>query len=518
MGRKVIIADDEIMICEGIARVIPWEKLGLELVKTVYDGRMLEEALQEMEPDIVIVDIEMPYQNGIEVIRKFADAGRRTQYIIVSAYNEFEYAQTAMAYGVREYLLKPISRDDLLKALANCTKRLLEEQGRRQLYSMIQANESVVVSALRLEMLRDLILGISHREETAYQYCGMEQLEEQDCRLVVLMSEQDDSEIYNPIAFKELGELFLAGAHVRYSTIVENMCVVLVGELDVEKLYRLTGEFKEKYKQIYAGDAFVVISDICKVGEIREEFLKSAEICKNSVEFGSGETVLACNGKGAVVAERDRLHLEQYEDIVMDIRLKNEEQMRAKVRELLERMQALSWGLDSIRMVCLEFCFRIYSKCGPLPDRDMTAIVQRIQRSVDLEELEQRMVHFFLEISREECGRQMVKSEPIVEKIKEIVEAEYMDADLNIRKLATTRLYLSPDYIGRIFKKQTSMSITRYITAVRIEKAKAMLKQGDCKIFEVALQCGFGYNSQYFSQIFKKFTGVLPSEYENAKG
>ncbi len=517
MGRKVIIADDEVMICEGIARVIPWEKLGLELVKTVYDGKMLEEALLESEPDIVITDIEMPYQNGIEVIRKFADAGRMTQYIIVSAYNEFEYAQTAMAYGVREYLLKPISRDDLVGALTNCMKRIREEQGKRQLYGMIKANESVVVSALRMEMLRDLLLGFGHRDEAAYQYCGMERMEGQECRLVVLMSEQDDSEIYNPIAFKELGELFLAGAHVLYSTIVEDMCVLIVDELDVGKLSRLTREFKEKYKQIYAGDAFVVISNICKVGDVRDEFLKSAEICKNSVEYGSGETVVAGVGNGAAVADRNKLHLERYDDVVMDIRLKNEEQVASKVHELLEKMQALSWSKDSIRLTCMEFGLRIYSKCSASPGRDMTAFIQRIQGAANLWELEEKLIRFFLEIPAGEAGAEQVKTEPIVEKIKEIVEAEYMDTDLSIRKMATTRLYLSPDYIGRIFKKKMSMSITRYITLVRLEKAKAMLRQGDKKVFEVALQCGFGYNSQYFSQIFKKFTGVLPSEYENAR-
>ena len=88
-----------------------------------------------------------------------------------------------------------------------------------------------------------------------------------------------------------------------------------------------------------------------------------------------------------------------------------------------------------------------------------------------------------------------------------------MDDTLCIRKMANTELYLSPDYIGKIFKKKMSMSITRYIACVRVEKAKELLNQGKYKIFEVAYLCGFGYNSQYFSQIFKKFTGMMPSEY-----
>ena len=511
MSYKVIIADDEVMICEGIARVIPWSEMGLELTMSVYDGQMLSEALIAAEPDIVIIDIEMPFKNGIEVIRDYVDSRKKTQFIIVSAYNEFEYAQAAMTYGIREYLLKPISKKELIKALNNCIRRLREEESAEQLQGMLQENESMVVATLRAEMMRDLLRGHGHEKEAVYQYCGMEAIEERECRLIVLMNEQDDQEIYNPVEFKELCELFLAKAGVECSMMADDLCVVIVRELNLEKIHQFIDVLKDKYRRLFAGEVFTAIGAVCRIGDIRGEFLKLRDVCKNSVEYRPGDTVLVAGRAG--LANRDQLRLEEYEDIVMDIRLRNEEQIAARIREMTTQMRRLEWNDFSIRMVCMEYCLRIYSKCGVDRNQDMTSVIGRLQNAGSLEELEQEMTTFFLRIFEKDSHAGSMKNDPIVEKIKEIVEQKYMDDTLCIRKMANTELYLSPDYIGKIFKKKMSMSITRYIACVRVEKAKELLNQGKYKIFEVAYLCGFGYNSQYFSQIFKKFTGMMPSEY-----
>ena len=102
----------------------------------------------------------------------------------------------------------------------------------------------------------------------------------------------------------------------------------------------------------------------------------------------------------------------------------------------------------------------------------------------------------------------------IVEKVKAIVEEDFGDAELNIKKIGEEKLFLTPDYIGRVFKKETGESLKVYINRVRVEKAKELIRGNKHKMHEVAKLCGFDNNAKYFSCVFKKVAGVYPCEYK----
>ena len=103
--------------------------------------------------------------------------------------------------------------------------------------------------------------------------------------------------------------------------------------------------------------------------------------------------------------------------------------------------------------------------------------------------------------------------EAIVEKIKAIVDEEFGNFELNIKTIGEEKLFLTPDYVGRVFKKVTGESLKDYINRIRVEKAKELIKKNKYKIYEVAKICGFDNNAKYFSCVFKKITGVYPKEF-----
>ena len=116
-------------------------------------------------------------------------------------------------------------------------------------------------------------------------------------------------------------------------------------------------------------------------------------------------------------------------------------------------------------------------------------------------------------VSASACERRDTTNK-IIAKIMHIVENEYCDPTLCVKKIGEERLFLTPDYIGRLFKRKVGMSINEYINIYRIEKAKMLLSENKYKIYEVAKLCGFNNNAKHFSFVFKKLTGVLPRDYK----
>ena len=125
---SVVIIDDNKIAAEAIAKVTDWEKCGCEVVGTAFDGITGLKLIQDASPAIVIIDIQMPGFNGLDIIKKIKDENRDIRFIIISGYSQFEYARQAIRYGVNDYLLKPIMTDEMEQALLRVTALLKRQE------------------------------------------------------------------------------------------------------------------------------------------------------------------------------------------------------------------------------------------------------------------------------------------------------------------------------------------------------------------------------------------------------
>ncbi|HEY8349074.1 MAG TPA: response regulator [Clostridia bacterium] len=107
---RVLIADDEIKVCQLITHLVDWQSLGFEIAGVVNDGKAAYQFICDNKPDIVITDIRMPNYDGIELVRRAKELYPEMHFIIISGYSHFEYAQSAIKYGVEDYLLKPLKK------------------------------------------------------------------------------------------------------------------------------------------------------------------------------------------------------------------------------------------------------------------------------------------------------------------------------------------------------------------------------------------------------------------------
>ena len=125
---KMIISDDEKMICLLISQLLDWENLGIEIVGMAYTGIEAYEMIKEKKPDIVISDIRMPGYDGLELIKKIKEDKIETEFVMISGFKQFEYAQRAMKYGVKYYLLKPIEEEKLLEIVLEIKEAIQEKR------------------------------------------------------------------------------------------------------------------------------------------------------------------------------------------------------------------------------------------------------------------------------------------------------------------------------------------------------------------------------------------------------
>lgn len=125
---KVIVVDDETWICKLIRKIVDWEAVGFRIIADVQEPQDALKLIEQEKPDLVVTDIRMPGLDGISLIKEVRNKGIDTEFVIISGYSDFEYAQSAVSHGVLGYLLKPISKDDLYEILEKAKKQIRNKQ------------------------------------------------------------------------------------------------------------------------------------------------------------------------------------------------------------------------------------------------------------------------------------------------------------------------------------------------------------------------------------------------------
>ena len=157
MGMKVIIVDDEKKICQLIQFLVDWEKMGLEVAGVAYNGIDALRLVEELEPAIIITDIKMPGCDGLELIQQVQQRKQDIHFIIISGYQDFEYARKAIRYGVRDYLSKPVQKDELEETLQRVAAERLENQEHEQNVNILRNKVQQQSTQIKQTFLKNLV-------------------------------------------------------------------------------------------------------------------------------------------------------------------------------------------------------------------------------------------------------------------------------------------------------------------------------------------------------------------------
>lgn len=527
---RILIADDEKKIGLLVRELIDWEGLDLELIGIVQDGREARDIILREEPDIVITDIRMPNLSGLDMIKAVTQAGKKVHFIVISGYRYFEYAQTALKYGVEDYLLKPIEEEEL----------------NRILYQVCDAEKRKKKESLRIEHLEkklDNSKYILHKEL-------MNQMI--DCREHILLSEVNEDygvnltagifralcikvdrsirEERNPAQEKLIVQKLIK---LTEETLREGVTDLLCSEQDSMSILVLLNYDNEQQKQIQHA-----------INELHLRF------CEYIAGFGSYEVTLGVSGevgafehiKYLLEMAREAVHgrlfagtgkrldnySERFDTVYQAARLA--EQYSGKLRQSVEIMDAVK--LESCIRTCFAtaqqeglMAYEFYELARELIVRFCTAMAEYFQKDMGgiLEEwldtanhcntvgmLTKYLVSGMGAYTREQL---QVKSElerrPVIEAV-EYIRQNYREK-ISLEDIAADRGF-NANYFSELFKNETGKNFTAYLLEVRMEAAKVLLRDSRDTIYEIAEKVGYR-DAKFFSQQFTKTVGIKPTEY-----
>ncbi len=507
---KVMIADDERIIRETISQLIDWNSLGLELVGVCQNGIEAFDMIQDESPDIVLTDIKMPGLSGIELIARISANNRDTQFILLSGYGEFDYAREAMKYGVRHYLLKPCAEEQIVASL----REAAEECYRHRATNRAESSQTryVLYHNIIVEILNELAMVTDDRHAQVYEpYRKYLDFDGEPYDLLCLhgVQETEMEDVYEQIR----------SYHSEHTPGLPLHGVYVPGQLML---------FCKKYE----GDSRSVMTmlDSLSQGENGPRFTQEGYRLSSLATLldtlwsrasrygtlrylGNLHPVSSCNYRGVIQSVKTLC------EEIRTLRADPSAQSRAAQTEKAEELLKILSGVinpDFLLQLCSSVLLSFSNDSLFFTPVEATERMIELQGFSAAEEINASFAPWLRELFRTPGG---AEQDRLVARIQSYVREHLDNPDLTLKWIAETYLFMNVDYVSRKFARETGCKFSRYLTDTRIQYAKQLLAEnGAEKIQSVAEQVGCGNNPQYFSQIFKKSTGMSPSAYAKMIG
>jgi len=509
---KVFLVEDEVTTREGIRDNVDWHSVGFELCGEASDGEVALPQIEIIQPDVLITDIKMPFMDGLQLCRIIRQHWAWMKIIIISGYNDFQYAQSAIKLGVSEYVLKPVSVQDLQTILARMAFILDQEKVERAHLKQLSRQVQDTLQLQREKFLLRLLTG----GESAVS--AIEQGQELGLNLMAPCYQVYVLSVH----------LSASSRPLPYETAqqVENIINGVIGGNPWVLLTRVgPGQFvflfkAESMEQIEQESAF--LAEL-----VREEIEKSTDC---SVALGAGSPqrrlgdlyhsfaqawMLAESGPAAPPAEEikkaDPSQLFQF------LQHGNIEELDAffdaVYRPLIEPPTPsglmLHYLLIDATLATAKFLSELGGNVGQLSDSILTTGESISPATPDqfknrLQKLAETAFAFRDSLAKTDRSS-------IIQAARAYIAAHYTDPNLSLAEVAA-HVHFSPNHFSVVFSEETGSTFKDYLTQLRIEQAKKLLRMSHCKCSEVA--CQVGYNDpHYFSLIFRKKTGLTPQQY-----
>ncbi|NLI20950.1 MAG: response regulator [Clostridiales bacterium] len=526
---KVFLADDEIVVREGIRSNFPWEQTDFILAGEAPDGEMALSMLQDIKPDILITDIRMPFMDGLELCRAVSATMPWMYIVILSGYDDFAYAREAISLGVKEYLLKPVSGQELLQVLNHIADRIREDK--RQQANLRSYRDQLASSGqlLKERLLLDLISGAPEAEVierarplqmslTAGRYLTM----------VIDLGQEPVSAEETRAAEGVLCRLSESSGGTVYLGQAQGRFVMLVmGDDDndiEERTYGLAQSVRFDVERNTDLKPLMAIGTTVRA--LREVPHSYADACALLRTLHSAESA---NRERRIVgmldiAPKDSLSLVNVK--VPQIYEKMRHASRHEVDQILSdyigsigQTAAQSKLMINYIFVDIVLCAsRMIRDCGGEPQEVIPSAFQPDGTGATAATLEEAMA-----MARELLGRALdyrddqgsARYGVVIRKAKAYIDESFSNPDLTLRDVAG-HVALSNNHFCTVFSQETGVTFTEYLTAVRLAKARELLRDRQMRTSDVAFSVGYN-DPHYFSYLFKKNTGLSPRDYRKGE-
>ena len=544
---KVYLVEDEIIIRQSIKNSIDWEKEGYEFVGDASDGELALPVILKEKPDILITDIRMPFMDGLELSRMVKAELPDIKIVILSGYDDFEYAKQAIKIGVAEYLLKPVSSAVLLEHLSEIAEKVRDEREdlalKKVYYQEMQENEELI----KMKFLGELISGklsLADAMEKGKRFHM--NLSGPFYRIILFKFIQEDhvqaeqsealAEAYEAVGnyVDGLKDAFL------FQRGVEGWAFLLTSvEEDMEAQ---TERFIEGLKEVIAPfEALTwfggIGSEAARLRELRYSFREADKafagrfvqepnqiISVEQLNYEQLDNEFDANIFGEI---------NQFDQIITRFlssgsREEVESFVGALFTEISEdhfrSLMIRQYIIMDIYATVLAFCKKLRKDTGADGEaagqmeslRENEEILKRAVLTAesvdDIKDYIGTLLDHVIELRNTLSGR---RYSDIIRTARKRIEQDYMSEDISLNTVAA-EVCMSPSYFSSVFSKEMGKTFIEYLTEVRMEKAKQYLVCSSMKTSEISYEVGYK-DPHYFSYIFKKTQGCTPKEYRAAR-
>ena len=537
---KVFLVEDEYIVREGIKNNIDWEKNGYDFCGEASDGELAFPMISEKRPDIVITDIRMPFMDGIELSRMIKEEYPEIKIIILSGHEEFEYAKAAIQIGVEEYLLKPINGDELLQVVNRVAQKIKEENESRETLQEGEGDENFEYA--KRQLLSSLI------DDNASLSDAMEQgkkihlnLMAQCYNIMMLKLQRKNKEqgfsqrileVYKTMedTLKEQD-----GQSIMFDRAPEGKVILFMGSGEEEirrNMDVFAGQFREilpEYEDVtYFGSVGVPVMRLRELGESYEaashgfsyRFLTEPnQIVDNHTVFDQtrNEKKFSCSIGSVDIQNLDKQKIESFlKGGEMDeIHFFVEEYMKNTGDAGKNSMIFRQYIVMDMFFAASHFLTQITDGREQLGEPFESP--EQMQKIVsDLEATVVYIKELFTKVMQVRDAQTTEHNSDVVENAKKYISENYHDEELTLNTVAH-EVNVSPNHLSAMFSQKTGQTFVKYLTDVRMHRAKELLKCTSKRSNEICEEVGYR-DPHYFSHLFKKNVGCSPIQYRERGG
>lgn len=537
---KLLLVDDEEPVRKAIINKIEWEAYGFQVVGEADNGKTALELIEKTTPDVVITDIKMPYMDGIELAKELKQRFSGIKVVFLTGFDEFEYAQKAINLTVIEYILKPISADELMNILINIKNKIDSEVAQKEDIEALKKHYRDSLPILKEKFLASLVNGKIGNKEIKHKINTLGLKLNGGSYLVSIIEMDISSHVNNEnsYSFRLPDEMELLQFAVLNITneilnnndfgvafmINENIAIIGVEKEDdrekiIDRASFILDEIRQKVKK-YLG--YTITIGVGTASKTLEEIHLSYKNALSALEY----KVVMGNDKIIVIEDvepesADKIIFDENKEqrLISVIKVGTTDEIHRCIDKLFEEISNKKATVKDYQVYIMEIITTIFKAAKSVNVEISTLFGQsdnlfsELNRFNELNEIKDIIKNICCTISQNILEKRQETFNQLVFRAKVYIKENYSDSEMSINKVCSY-LHISAPYFSSIFKKETKTTFINYLTQVRMEAAKDLLKNTDLKTFEIAEKVGFS-DSNYFSYSFKKNYGISPSEYRN---
>ncbi|WP_442603552.1 response regulator transcription factor [Paenibacillus sp. KN14-4R] len=527
MKLKALLVDDEINIVRNLQKVLPWESIGFSSVETTSDGQKALAYVIDHDPDLILCDIRMPNLDGLGFLQKLNDLGKDCLVIMLTGYQDFDYVRTALKYGARDYILKPINYEDLENVVTKLAEEMMEKHAEQV---REQKKWHSVMNLAYEKLLHDVLLDYTNVSARQFLFNDEHFLEELEYTLILVDLDEyshisrnwnEKERKLRNFALRNVLQDALSNDGLNYAVLQTRegeWCVLIqhqkgISPSDLDQVKIWSDKLQDAvHRHVKLHVSLGIYPRHVSMNELADAYKKMQRALHLSpekmqilvLEEQMGTNELNYSMWGLI------------EEIVSALKMRDQSKMDQAFSELNQTLKAISeqsvLRVEQILHFLILHLVREMKEINVLSDEEESVLWTKLERSISVKDLMEnihQLIHTSMNtrINRKPSDTFMLSAKEYMNK--------NLASDFGVEEIADY-IGISCSYFSLLFKQQFGETFLEYLTRQRIELAKSILLMSDKSITQIGKMVGYA-ERRYFTRVFLKFTGMTPTEYREKR-